>query len=343
MRLKNITLVNFRNFVRRTFVFDQLLTIIAGQNAVGKTNLLEAIYFVFHGQGFREDKEDELIQRGQTALSVQAEGEEDNLPHQYLVNFNRGPTSLKSYSINKVKKRSFDYVKQTPAAVIFSPGFLYVIDGAAAARRDFIDRILDRIDEQYGRRRRAYEQTLRKRNKLIERAGDPARLREQLPFWDECLIKDGEYIAARRQEWADFLNRHPKLDQKTFAVKYLKNEISSARLRETFDKQFLLKKTLVGPQRDIFEFYLEDVNVHRFGSRSQQRLTLFWLAIGQIRLWEERLGQRPLILLDDVFSELDLVNKSLILKLIKNHQTVIATIEEDFADRIDLPKTVIHL
>lgn len=343
MRLKNIALNNFRNFSQASFTFDKGLTIIVGLNAVGKTNLLEAIYFVFKGCGFREDKEEELIKTDKALLSVEAETEEDDITNRYIVNLDHRLTSIKSYGINRIKKRLSEYVKQVLPVVIFSPSFLYVIDGNMQERRGFFDTIIEGMNDEYRRRRLSYEQVLRKRNKLIEKINDQTRLREQLPFWDESLIKDGQYISYQRQELVNFINQNPKLDKKTFSVQYLKNEISQARLNESFNKQLLIKKTLVGPQRDSFELYLDGKNIHRFGSRSQQRLALFWLAMAEIHLYEKQPAKQPLVLLDDVFSELDLVNKSLILKLIKNYQTVITTIEEGFVDQIDFPKTMIRL
>lgn len=341
MRLKSITLNRFRNFTRLSLNCHPQLTIIIGKNAVGKTNLLEALYFVIKGQGFREKKEVELIQEGQTKTMVEAEFEHQGETVCQRVDIHE--SSLKTYAVNKIKKRRHDYMRQTGPAVIFSPSFLSVIDGEMQERRDFFDQHIEQIDFSYHQHRLNYDQALRKRNKILEKTVDKSRLKEELVFWDNYLIQEGRVIGKKRQELVDFFNEHRYLNNKQFQITYLKNEISASTLEASFEKQCLLKKTLVGPQRDIFELFLEGKNIHRFGARSEQRLALLWLTVNAVRLCEKRLLQPPLVLLDDVFSELDAFNKTIILKVIADHQTVITTIDEDFIHAINLPKTVVQL
>lgn len=343
MRLTTLALHNFRNFHDHTFSFDPTLTIIAGKNAVGKTNLLEGVSFSLSGNGFREEKEEELIRVGEKTLTTQAQSEAENEVNIQKITITISPEMMKQYFFNKIKKTAREYIKYSIPVVVFSPSFLYVIDGAMQERRGFFDRIISRTHPEYKRRLGYYEQAMRKRNKLLEKIADVARLREQLVFWDEYLIKEARFITEKRKELVDFFNQHNSLDHKVFTMSYHKNEISAETLDATFDKQFLLKKTLVGPQRDIFELSIKEKSVHRYGSRSEQRLTLFWLIINEMRLYETRLKKKCLVLLDDIFSELDVANKSLVLDIIKNRQTVITTIEEDFASHITLPKTMIRL
>lgn len=345
MLLKKIKIKNFRNFDNQVFSFNPFFTVIVGRNSVGKTNLLEALYFAIKGHGFRDKEEEELIQFGKTTGSVEIELGSEDETILYRVNFQKDKDKLflKNCFINGIKKRVFDYSNQNIPLVIFSPSFMYVIDGEMGKRRDFIDLIINKIDAEYKKRLSNYSNALKKRNKILEKTKDIKNLKEELLFWDDYLIQQADYLTLKRQNLVDFLNNHQKLNDRQFKIKYLKNEISKKTLEQTFEKQFFIKKTLVGSQRDVFEIYLDDRNVHKFGSRSEQRLSLFWLVVNEMRLYHEVLKKRPLVLLDDIFSELDIFNKNIIFKLIKNYQTVAATIEEEFVKTITSPKTVIGL
>lgn len=343
MRFTKITLNHFRNFIQSSFLFNPFLTIVMGKNSVGKTNLLEAIYFCLLGHGFREEKESELIHRGAETVSVEIEGREKDEPITQKIILSSTPSVIKHYLFNRVKKRLHEYVRYSMPVVVFSPSFLYVIDGQTQERRMFFDRMISRISNTYKRRLGYYEQALRKRNKLLEKISDVRHLQEQLVFWDMYLIKEAQYISEKRKNLADFLNQYPSLDDKHLKIEYRKNEISKETLTATFEKQRLIKKTLVGPQRDIYELHIDGKNVHKYGSRSEQRLTLFWIVMNEMRLYETMLKQKSLVLLDDIFSELDASNKSLVVDIVKNYQTIISTIEEEFVDDLLFEKTLIRL
>ena len=349
MMLEKVLLTHFRNFTTETFSFSPFLTVIIGQNSVGKTNLLEAIYFLIKGKGFREEKEEELMQFGRDMCSVEGvlTTEEENIF--CAVKMRRTSFLEKHFFVNKVKKKSYSYVSMLPPLVIFSPSFMYVIDGDKAKRRSFFDDIIAQTDREYKKRLTDYETALRKRNKILEKVRDHLTLKEELRFWDAYLINEAEYIVGKREEFVGYLNDHSQFDHTHFTVRYGKNVISHERLAQTFEKQLFVRKTLVGPQRDVFEICIqtekdvEERSVHTFGSRSEQRLALFWLCVNEMRLYHEKLGKRPLLLLDDIFSELDAQNKSLIMRLIEDHQTVITTIDEEFIKHINTPKTIIQL
>lgn len=343
MYFTKITLNHFRNFHQSNFSFSPFLTIIVGKNTVGKTNLLEAIYFCLKGNGFREEREIELIRHGSTTLSVEMEVKRKNEYIIQKIQLSSIQPTIKQFMLNKIKKKMQDYIKSSMPVVIFSPSFLYVIDGQMQERRTFFDQIISRFNDEYKRRLSYYEQGLRKRNKLLEKISDVHRLREQLIFWDDYLIKEANYIQTKRLEIADFFNRYPNLNHTHYIIKYCKNIISPATLDATFEKQYIIKKTLVGPQRDTYLLSIDEKNVHVYGSRSEQRLTLFWMVMNEMRLYEEKLKQKSLILLDDIFSELDRKNKSLVIDIIKGHQTIITTIEKDFVNGFSVDKKIIQL
>ena len=348
MLLKSISLTNFRNFASDTFYFNPFLTVIVGNNAVGKTNLIEAIYFLLHGSGFRESKKDELFMTNKTHLNTEAEFTQEDEKNIYRIVFEKRDNAIFSaLAINKTKKRLYDYINLCPNAVIFSPFLIYTIDGQPADRRELIDKILSKLDIEYKKHLNNYETALKKRNKLLEYEKNLEKLKDALTFWDGYLITEAKYIQVKREALAKFFNENSQLDNKKFNIEYLPNIISHETLTDTFEKQLYVKKTLVGPQRDDFQIYLmkdkQKLNVHHFGSRSEQRLALFWWIINQIKLIEQTKKEKPILLLDDIFSELDLHNKALILKLITQYQTVVTTTESHLEDIIEFPHTIIKL
>ncbi|OGK22036.1 hypothetical protein A3C23_03050 [Candidatus Roizmanbacteria bacterium RIFCSPHIGHO2_02_FULL_37_13b] len=348
MILKSIELTNFRNFDKARFNFNPFLTVIVGNNSVGKTNLIEAIHFLLYGSGFRESQRQELFLTNTTQLNVEGlfiQAEENNLFR--IILEARNGVIYTSLAINKIKKRLFDYLSYCPIGVIFSPFLIYAIDGQPSDRRELIDKVLTKLDIEYKKHLTSYETALKKRNKLLEKEKNPDKLKDSLTFWDGYLIAEAKYIQEKRSEFVEFYNQHPKLDNKEFSLEYKPNLINHDTLKATFEKQLYIKKTLVGPQRDDFQIYIKknelNINVHHFGSRSEQRLALFWFIINQIKLIEQTKNTKPILLLDDIFSELDLSNKALILKLITNYQTIVTTTEIHLEEIIDFPHTIIKL
>lgn len=355
MLLKEIKLTNFRSFSSHSFLFDSNLTIILGNNSVGKTNLLEAIYCLSKGHGFREKQEDELLKQEEVIANIQSIfSDKDKNKTNFRVHLSNQSSFLKACFIDKIKKRTIDYALLTTPVVIFSPHMLYIIDGEIAERREFFDGILSIIDKEYKKRMTNYMNSLKRRNKLLEKVIDIALLKEQLLFWDAYLIEEAVYITKKREELVTFLNNHSIIQDKSFSIIYLKNEISKKTLEDTFQKQLYVHKTVVGPQRDSYEIHVSNPastphaksftkNVHRYGSRSEQRLALFWIVLNEIQLYETILKKKPLILLDDIFSELDVSNKSLILNLIKDYQTVVTTTEMKIVELSHVSHSIIQL
>lgn len=348
MLLKQIAVKNFRNFINNIFYFNPFLTIILGKNSVGKTNLLEAIYFSSLGRGFREEKEEELINYGKEKAEVltQMLKEKEKTELRIIIE-KKNQGVIKTYFVNKIKKKAFQYLSESQPAVIFSPSLIEIIEGEPENRRKYFDKIIARFDWEYKRRLINFENGLRKRNKILEKEKEKEKLKEELEFWDDYLIDQGSYLTKKREELVNFLNQHSRLDKKIFIINYLKNELTEKALKETFEKQLILKKTLVGPQRDDFEILLKEEsgfkNLQKFGSRGEQRLALFWLILNEVNLYQEKLKKKPIILLDDIFSELDKDNKSLVLRLIKKYQTVVTSSQPEILDLIEVPHSIIAL
>ena len=347
MWLKKINLFNFRNFYEKSFNFNPFITIILGENAKGKTNLLEAIYCLSKGKGFREKEESELITFDKNQAKIEGIFEEKDQPFVYQVLIEKTDKGVsKKYFIDKTKKNWRQFVYLSPKIVLFSPYDLKIIDGPPEERRNYFDRFLAEEDAEYRKKLINYSNALKKRNKLLENFTEEKKesFLEELAFWNKFLIKESFYLIEKRKKYCDFLNKHSLLEEKRFFIKYQSNIIDDKHLKSVFEEEVRQKKTLVGPQRDNFLIFIrneKEKNIHLFGSRSEQRLALFWLKINEIKYFEENFKIRPILLLDDLFSELDLKNRQLILRLIKNYQTILTTTEKETFYLVEGIKSVV--
>ncbi len=348
MLLKQIILKNFRNFAEEKFNFNPFLTIIIGENSRGKTNLLEAVYLITHGEGFRETREDELIRFEQSQSDVQAffvSGDKNFLFQIVIKRMGEGVNKI--FSINKTKRKHFHYEKETSQAVLFSPEQIEIMTGPPEKRRKYFDNLIASFDLVYKKKFVNYENALRKRNKILETYKNESDLHEELMFWNSYLEENANYLMQKRQAYINFLNNHRKIDSKEFSIEYLKNELNIRRLEENFELEKRYRRTVIGPQKDDFQLYQswdrQKKNLHHFGSRSEQRLAVFWLKLNEIKYFEETYKSKPLLLLDDVFSELDTRNKKLIIEIIGKYQTIATTTEVKVLDLINMPKSIITL
>lgn len=348
MLLLSIDVTHFRNFEKKTVTIHPSLTVIVGENARGKTNLLESIYFITHGSGFRESREQELIQvdrndlRVRTVLKLHSKTVELQI---YLRKI--GDIAEKTFFVDKTKKKYWQFLKETVYSVLFSPEQIEIVTGSPDIRREYLDKLISFYDMEYKTKLTNYENALRKRNKILQTVYDTAKLKEELIFWDTYLITNGQYIGKQRREYISFLNENNKLDKRIFRIQYVESRISQEILDESLSEERRLKRTLIGPQKDDFLIIQKDARgekeLHHFGSRSEQRLAIFWLKLNEIKYYENAFKQKPILLLDDVFSELDHKNKQLILGLIPGYQTIMTTTEEDMVPRISNQKEEIHI
>ena len=347
MLLKQMILKNFRNFADEKFVFNPFLTIIIGENARGKTNLLESIYLISHGEGFRESREDELIKFEQKSSEVQAvfaSGDENFLFQMMIKRTDVGVNKI--FSLNKARKKYFQYQKETAKTVLFSPEQIEIMLGPPEKRRRYFDNLLSSFDIVYKKRLTNYENALRKRNKILGSYHNEKDLYEELTFWNAYLTEQASYLIQKRQQYVDFLNQHKRIDSKEFSIEYRKNEFNQKRLEENFELEKRYRKTVIGPQKDDFQISQKNEslkNLHHYGSRSEQRLAVIWLKFNEIKYFEEMFESKPLLLLDDIFSELDVKNKKLVIDLVKKYQTIVTTTEIELLELADVPKSIIKL
>lgn len=342
MVLQNLSLQNFRSYTKSTFTFSSGTTLIVGANTAGKTNIIEAIFLLSSGRSFHAEKDTEMIQFEKSIARVSGEiSEEDEVTKLEVVivkdelSTDGQRSYSKKYKVNTVPKRRVDFAGRIKA-LLFVPADLDIIVGSPSLRRSFFDDVLELTDREYRLAHTGYTKALRQRNALLEHARETGKRNERLfEYWDDLLIGYGETITQKREAFSAFINTTPK-ELIDFTFVYDKSTISKARLLQYKDAELGAGVTLVGPQRDDFEVLLkngkEEHDVKLFGSRGQQRLVILQLKLLQLA-YVAQTGEKPLLLLDDIFSELDTSHIRHVMDVIKNQQTIITTTHKEFVDK----------
>ena len=340
MLLTSLSLHHFRCHTNlQDLAIGKHTSLISGENARGKTSILEAIYLLSYGKGFREDEELELMTFGASSGYVHG-SYVDTQTHEATVTYQRQDEKLeKKYLLNKAATTVSKFrVIQTPA-ILFAPHQLDIVTHSPSYRREYLDTTIGRIDPIYAKSVREYAVAIRKRNMILETITSETELEEQLQFWDAYLIERANIITSARQAYIALLHEQPICAHRAFRIVYHANHFSREHLESTRSAERHARRTLIGPQKDDFEILIcEDEkkianlsqyrNVQRYGSRSQQRLALLWLKLAEIDQLKNRLHVSPLLLLDDIFSEFDPAHQQIIFALLPHYQTVITSTED---------------
>lgn len=334
MYLRSISLTNFRNFAKYQVAFDQKVAVIVGANTTGKTNILEAINLLSIGKSFRAQKEEEMIKNREEVARVSgqltANNEQQNLEVVLARGQGDGHIFRKKLSLNGVVRRLYNFVGLF-RTVLFGPWDLGLVTEAPSTRRKFLDTVLSQVDKEYRRSILSYEKGLRQRNKLLERIREGEAGPSQLLFWNQLLVRNGEYITQKREELINFTNLRPPLKQQ-ITLEYDRSVVSQVRLARYAKEEIEAATTLVGPHRDDFKFIgsigstsSTGRDLAAFGSRSEQRMAVLWLKLAELAFIEGKTNVKPVLLLDDIFSELDHAHRQVVFGIVGGQQTIITT------------------
>jgi len=352
MIIDSIVLQNFRSYKKRIFHFSSNITIILGPNTVGKTNILEALYTVATSKSFRAEKDADMIfwdeEVGRVVARIQEEESKEKKIHEDVkleIVLTHGvvqgqKAQTKKYVVNGVPRRLVDFISNV-YAVHFCPEDLDLVTNSPSLRRSYLNTVLSQTDREYRRNLMSYERGLRQRNILLDRIADGYATRSQLFFWDQLLIKTGSYITDKRRAYIEAVNLY-EIDDLHYKILYDPSIISKERLIQYKNEEIASRNTLVGPQRDDFSFQKTpgerenqkskketvEIDISRFGSRGEQRLAVLWLKLAELQYIEKATGEKPVLLLDDIFSELDEHSRQLVLRIINNQQTILTSAEE---------------
>ena len=328
MFLKKILLDHYRNYGRQEFVFSAGFNLIIGPNASGKTNLMEAIYLLSSGNSFRAGKVAETVNYYSQVAHVQGIIAFNNEKINLAVVLTRGELNgqkvrQRKFSLDGTAKSKSNFVGHF-LSVLFRPEDLEIIIDSPSLRRRFLDEVLRQSNREYYRADLSYRKGLRSRNKILEQIREGTTTEKALYFWDRLLIKNGQLITRQREELLDFLNQQKSIFGK-LSIQYKKNIISEKRIEEKRQTAIRAGITLVGPHRDDFAVFEGGKrNLAVFGSRGEQRLGVLWLKLGQLAYLEKVKEAQVVLLLDDIFSELDKAHRQMVLDAI-DHRQVIAS------------------
>ena len=384
MRLVRLSLTNFRNFARLTLDFPRPITLLQGGNAQGKTNLLEAIYYLATSRSPRASADREVVNWlafeeplpfARLVADVVRGGSPVRLEITLVQQANQGgnaPRFSKQVRINGVNKRALDLVGCLPV-VLFLPRDIRLVTGSPAGRRRYLNVTLCQIDAAYCRALAQYERVLTQRNALLRelRERGSERGEEQLRFWDERLVTLGSLLTARRAALVEALDEEARRQHRELSagrerlrLRYvsgiterlplagqqlaLKLEgamepptvdtdriaaLFQERLRAMRSREIAAGMSLLGPHRDDVHFLIEGRDLRAYGSRGQQRTAALALKLAEVTVMSRELGEPPLLLLDDVMSELDDARRRALLALLTSvpQAIVTATDWEDFS------------
>lgn len=325
MFLKNLNLTNFRNYSSLELKFDLRSTIFLGNNAAGKSNILEAVYLLSTSKSPRVESEEELIKNGEDFTRVEAFLSEPETELLVLINRPNQLKFRKKILVNGLSKRVVDFLGNLPA-VIFYPSDINLVISSPSLRRWHLDLALAQIDYQYKRSLTLYEQFLTARNRVLKSIREGHGKLDELIFWTDELIKNGQIILSKREEFFNFVNQL-KTPLGKFIFPYQKSEISKERLKQTNGREVAAAATLIGPHRDDFLILLSGKDMAHFGSRGEQRTATLAFKLAQLEYMAKVLNKRPILLLDDVFSELDAAHRGYVVEIVSKQQTLIATVE----------------
>lgn len=317
MYFKEIELTNFRNYENQKIDFHDKVNIITGKNAQGKTNLLEALYIMSLGKSFRTAKDNEMIRFGSDLARVRTVSEKDGEELSIEIGLIKNKKSLK---IDGVKKNRISELLENVYLVIFSPDDLKIVKDEPEKRRKFIDRELCQLKPVYYNSLSRYKKALIQRNFLLKE--DRIDL-SVLDIWDEELALYGAKILTYRR---DFIKKLRVISKKIHSdltegkeelelfyesdIQLAENsteqkQIFCDTLTENRNKDLMKRTTGRGPHRDDMRIEIDGIDVRSFGSQGQQRTSALSLKLAELMLIEEETGEKPILLLDDVLSELD--------------------------------------
>lgn len=340
MKLERITLTNFRSYTKKTIVLGDT-TLLVAPNGSGKTNLLEAIFLLASGVSERASEITEMIKWEQEIGSVSAVVEDNEERSELSVVLTHGvymgkKTPKRRYLVDGVARLKSKFVGRL-VATLFRPEDMRLIEGSPSRRRGFLDEILSVANPEYGRAIGVYEASLRRRNRLLDAIRDGMARREQLAYWDQSIVKNGEIVNSHRREFLEYLSQ-TKTRFGAYELKYEDSPISPARLLQYAEAEVAVGYTLVGPHKDDFVIMSkqliasgvqQDRDLMKYGSRGEQRLGVLFLKLGGMRYLEEKLGVKSILLLDDIFSELDQVHREEVVAMIGGRQTIVTSAEGD--------------
>ena len=348
MILKSVELNNFRNYENLHIEFDAGTNILFGDNAQGKTNILESIYLSGTTKSHRGSKDKEIIRFGCEESHIRTIIEKNGMD--YRIDMHLKKNRSKGIAINKIPIRKASELFGILNLVFFSPEDLNIIKNGPSERRRFLDLELCQIDKVYLHYLSKYNKILNQRNKLLKDVPFRPDALDTLPIWDMQLIECGRKVIEAREKFVNELNEivydiHKNIsgNKEELVLKYepdTKAEEFEQKLSACKERDLKFGQTNVGPHRDDLSFFIKDIDIRKFGSQGQQRTSALSLKLSEIELVKRTIHETPILLLDDVLSELDSNRQNFLLNSIHDIQTIITCtgLDEFVKNRFEINK-----
>lgn len=351
MKIKNIILKNFRNYTSEKAYLKEGINFLVGENAQGKTNLLESIYFCAMGKSPKTSKDKMLITFGQNASTIKIVFDtiagEKSIKIDILDN-------KKSVQINGINILRLTQLIGELNVVYFSPDELKLVKDVPEDRRHFLDISISQFDKDYMHALLKYEKVLKQRNCILKSGLSEKNIKEQLSLFTPQLVELGAKIIRKRikfienlKVFADQMHKSLTSDE-TLDITYSYNSNAEdiekdlqTKFDSNFEKEVRLGFTLFGPHRDDMIFKVNDKDCRYYSSQGQQRTVALSLVLANMEIIKNEVNEYPILLLDDVMSELDKSRKDKLIRLVSNYQTII-TSTQIFDNKIPINTLKIH-
>ncbi len=331
MYIESITLKNFRNYEEESAVFSEGTNILYGDNAQGKTNVLEASYVGATTRSHRSAKDKDMIRFGQEEAHLQLSVRKRDVSHRIDMHLRKGKSKV--VTVDGISLRKTSELFGLINIIFFSPEDLSIIKEGPSERRRFMDSELCQISRIYFSNLADYHKILEQRNDLLRSITFNRSLMDTLEVWDEQLVKFGKRIITERSNFIEMLKTvvlrvHKEITggKEEIDIRY-EPHVEADRFMDTLlDRRELDLKngmTMTGPQRDDIGIYIDGKDVRTFGSQGQQRTAAITLKLSEIELVRQMINDSPILLLDDVMSELDGNRRDALLGCISGIQTLI--------------------
>lgn len=339
MIIDNIYLENFRNYKTQEIKLNKNINVFYGNNAQGKTNILEALYICAFGRSFRTHKDAELINFEKDLAKIKVDFEKNSRKKNIEIAINR--KEKKSIKLNGIKVNKNSELLGNMNIVLFSPDDTIILKDSPASRRKFLDILISQLRPNYAHLLSEYNKVLDQRNAMLK-----SKKIETIDIWNEQLANFADKIFKYRDEYITKLQNHietiaPKLtnEKENLIIKYKTRYISKEKfindLENNINNDLFRGYTSIGVHRDDFELFVNNMELNLYGSQGQHRTTVLALKFAEMEIINEEVLEKPILLLDDITSELDLERLNLIFNKIKDYQVLITCTDANIIRNFD--------
>ncbi|MDF2871676.1 MAG: recF [Anaerocolumna sp.] len=344
MFIKTLELKDYRNYESLSMDFSQGVNILYGDNAQGKTNILESLYMCGTTKSHRNSKDREVIRFGMDESHIRVVLENKGVPHKIDIHLKKN--KAKGAAIDGIPVKKSSELLGIVNYIFFSPEDLSIIKNGPSERRHFLDMELCQLDKVYFYHLSNYQKIINQRNNLLKQISFNRKLMDTISVWDEQLVLHGLKVMEGRKGFIETLNPivsdiHSKISggRENLVIKYEPNTDENSfmeKLKSSLERDVILKATGTGPHRDDISFFNGTMDIRKFGSQGQQRTTALSLKLAEIEVVRKIAKDNPILLLDDVLSELDRKRQNYLLNSIHDIQTIITCtgLEEMVQNRI---------